>query len=368
MKCNFSHRRISAVVAVVPEEEFRFDEECAQYALTPEKARRFKKMMGVDRHRIAPAGVCASDLCLHGLRTLFDDGVVAREEIGALVFVSQTPDYFLPPTSNVIQGRLRLGRDVVCLDINQGCAGYVVGLLQAFLLLEIAGISKVALLCGDTASKQLSRRNRISYPLAGDAGSVTIVERCEEVAPVHMCLNMDGGRYDALIVPAGAYRVPSSPDTLQARGVEEGVERSLEHIHMDGPAVFNFTMEDVPPQIEEVLVYAGSPKESIDRFVFHQPNQFILKQMGAKLGIPEEKLPSHIVGLYGNCSSASIPLALAESLGAELLAARRRVCLSGFGVGLTWGSMVMEIGPLAACRVLDFRRDAPGGSLGQEPA
>ena len=121
--------------------KYRFDDEYTVFKLTKDKAKRFKKMMSLDRHRIAPPGVCSSDLCQHGLQHLLDGGIV-EEEIGALIFVSQTPDYTMPPTSNVIQGKLGLGREMICLDINQGCSGFLLGLMQAFLLLDIASTSQ----------------------------------------------------------------------------------------------------------------------------------------------------------------------------------------------------------------------------------
>ena len=354
MKCTFRNRKISAVISVVPKEEYRFDDKYSAYHLKPEKAKKLKEMMGLDRHRVAPPDVCTSDLCFHGLQRLLAEGVLQREEIGALLFVSQTPDYFLPPTSNVLQGRLGLGRDVLCMDINQGCAGFVIGLMQAFLLLDLPEIQKIAVLNGDTGSRHTSKLNRISYPLVGDAGSVTIVERCESGNPIYMNVKNDGSRHQALIIPGGAYRTPSSPETQKLQAVEDGVERSLEHMHMDGAAVFNFTMEDVPPQIDEILSFSGDSRETIDYFLFHQPNHFILKQLAAKMKIPPEKLPSNIVGIYGNCSSASIPLDLAHNCGERLLRETCRVCFSGFGVGLTWSSMVMDVGPLAACKIIEY--------------
>ena len=124
----------------------------------------------------------------------------------------------------------------------------------------------MVLLNGDTCSKQMDRCNRISYPLTGDAGSVTVIERCEEENPIYMDVKNDGSRHKALMIPAGAFRMPSSAETLKLREVEEGVIQSLEHIHMDGAAIFNFTMDDVPPQIEEVLSYSGNTRESIEYF------------------------------------------------------------------------------------------------------
>jgi 3-oxoacyl-[acyl-carrier-protein] synthase III len=354
MKNVFRHKKISSIVSVVPSQEYRFDDEYPELKLTEAKAQRFKKTMSLDRHRIAPADVCSSDLCLFGLQHLLAKGAITKDEISALIFVTQTPDYFMPPTSNVIHGQLGLGEDVICLDINQGCAGFLLGLVQSFLLLEMPAVHKVVLLCGDTCSKQMDRRNRISYPLTGDAGSATVIERCEAESPIYTDMKNDGSRHKAIYIPAGAYRQPSSLETLELREVEEGVWQNLEQIHMDGASIFNFTMTSVPPQVDEVLAYSGSTRDSIEHFLFHQPNPFILSQMADKMRIPREKLPNNIVSLFGNCSSATIPLNVAYNCGEQLQQRDSRVCFSAFGVGLTWLSMVLNLGPLNVCEVVDY--------------
>ena len=356
MKSIFKNKKISAIVSVVPKEEYRFDDEFPAFKLTPEKAKRFKKMMSLDRHRIAPPDVCSSDLCQYGLEQLLKDGTLKKEEIGALVFVSQTPDYFMPPTSNVIHGKLGLGHDVICLDINQGCAGFLLGLVQAFLLLEISALPKVVLLNGDVCSKMMDKCNRISYPLTGDAGSVTVIERCEAENPIYMDIKNDGSRYKAILVPAGAFRTPATAETIKLHEVEEGVVQREQHIHMDGAAIFNFTMNSVPAQVDEMLAFSGDTRESIDWFLFHQPNPFILTQMAEKMKIPAAKLPNNIVSLYGNCSSVTIPLNIALNCGEQLREKSLRVCFSGFGVGLTWLTMVMDLGPLPVCKIVDYER------------
>ncbi len=123
---------------------------------------------------------------------------------------------------------------------------------------------------------------------------------------------------------------------------------------MDGAAIFNFTMTDVPPQIDEILAFSGDTRDSIDWFLFHQPNPFILTQMADKMKIPAAKLPNNIVSIYGNCSSVTTPLNAALNCGEQLQQKTLRVCFSGFGVGLTWISMVMDLGPLDACKVVDY--------------
>jgi 3-oxoacyl-[acyl-carrier-protein] synthase III len=356
MKAIFRNKKLSALLSVVPKEEYRFDDEYPIFKLTEDKAKRFKKMMSLDRHRIAPPDVCSSDLCQYGLQQLLKDGTLKKEDISALIFISQTPDYTMPPTSNIIQGKLGLGHDMICLDINQGCVGFLLGMMQAFVILEIPEVKKVVLLCGDTCSKQMDKCNRVSYPLTGDGGSVAVIERCEEENPIHTDVKNDGSRYKAIMIPAGAYRIPSTPETLKLKEVEEGLMLNEEHIHMDGAAIFNFTMEDVPPQIMDVLAYAGDTRESIEHFLLHQPNPFILKQMADKMKIPQAKLPSNIVSLYGNCSSVTLPLNIALNCGEQLTRQSSRVCLSAFGVGLTWISMVMNLGPLDVCKIIDYER------------
>ncbi len=349
----FHGKKISSLVAVVPRNETSFDDEWRNYGLTENKAKKYKEAMGFDRHRIAPPDVTSSDLCATGLRHLLEAGKLAKEDIGALLFISQTPDYFLPPTANVLQGRFGLGEDVFCLDINQGCAGFVVGLMQALLLLDLPAMKKVVLLTGDTASKQVSPRNRASYPLLGDGGSVAVVERDASAGRICLDVRMDGSRHEALIVPAGAYRCMSTPETLVEREDASGILRSQQQIQMDGPGIFSFTMEDVLRQVRDTLAFSGDTVDTIDSFLFHQPNRFVLNSMADKLGVARNKMPSNITGIYGNCSSVSIPLNIVHNCREGLLRGSRHVCVSGFGVGLVWATMVLDLGPLSCCAIIE---------------
>jgi 3-oxoacyl-[acyl-carrier-protein] synthase-3 len=354
MKCIFKNRKISSIVSVVPKEEYFFDDEYPIFKLNEAKAKRFKKMMSLDRHRIAPPEVCSSDLALYGVKQLLKDGTLKKEEISALLFVSQTSDHFMPPTSNIIHGKLGLSQDVICLDFNQGCAGFLSGLMQAFLLLNLPAVKKVVLLNGETGSKQMDKCNRISYPLTGDAGSATVIERCEAENPIHVCLKNDGSRHKVIMVPAGGFRNPTTLASLELKEVDEGVLQNQKHVHMDGASIFNFTMEDVPPQVDEVLAFSGDTRESIEHFLFHQPNPFILTQMADKMKIPQSKMPNNVVSIYGNCSSVTIPINIALNCGDKVRQGSPRICFSGFGVGLTWVSMVMNLGPMETCKIVDY--------------
>ena len=354
MNFKFKNKRVSGILTVLAADEFRFDDEFPNYGLTPENAARYKKTMGLGNHRIARAETASSDMSVFGLDYLFQNGLLRKDEVDALIFISQTPDYIMPPTSNVIQGRLGLGYDTFCIDINQGCAGFVIGLIQAFMMLEQESIRKVALITIDLGSRQHHPRNRASYPLVGDGGSITIVENSSDANPIFANLQMDGSRGDALMIPAGGYRLPSSAETKVLEETADGVVRSKEHLHMNGPAVFNFTMNEVPEMITRLLATSQTTQDQVDYFMLHQPNRFILERIASKMKIPVAKMPNEIVTKFGNLSSASIPAALNYYLGEKLLADRFKVCLAGFGVGLAWASMMMEMGGLTFSRMIDF--------------
>jgi len=243
---------------------------------------------------------------------------------------------------------------VFCLDINQGCTGYLYGLLQAFLLLQLSNdIGKVVILNGDTLSRCSCPNDRNIYPMVGDAGTVTIVENTDNDTELFMNLRMDGTRSDSLIIPAGAFRMPSTDSTREVIVLPDGNQRSDEHFYMNGSAVFIFTQTDVPKTINELFEFSSMSMDEIDYFMFHQPNRFMLEKLAHKLGINKEKMPSNIVETFGNSSSATIPVNICYNIGQPLLEKKLRICMSGFGVGLSWGALNMEMGPLEFCELIE---------------
>jgi 3-oxoacyl-[acyl-carrier-protein] synthase-3 len=310
-------------------------------------------VMGYDKHRLVEPGVCVSDLAVFGLQHLFNQGLLKSDEFDALIVVTQSPDHFMPPTSNIIQGRLNLKHDLFCLDISQGCSGFVIGLIQAFLLLEQESIRKVVLINADVMSRKTSPKDRNSYPLIGDAASITVIERDTTDTLIHANLKMDGTRNEALMIPAGGFRLPCSPETAVLEDVGDNNLRAKDHLRMDGSAVFNFVQVEVPPMIESLLTFAGASMADVDWFLFHQPNRFMLQKLADKMKIPHAKMPMNVVEHFGNSSGVTIPMAIAFNLGDRLTAERFHVCLAGFGVGLTWSSMLMPLGKLNFCELVE---------------
>lgn len=346
MRNIFRNKKITGILAVLPEQEIFFDDEVQNYNFPEKQTLKLKKIMGFEKHRIVKDTTSTSDLCVFGVQHLIDKGLLKKEDIDALVLVTQSPDYFMPPTSNIIQGKLGLDSKVLCMDVNQGCAGFLIGLMQSFMLLDIQSINKVVLLNADILSKKVSKKDRNSYPLSGDLATVTIVEKSSDNNEIYMNLNMDGSKGEVLIIPAGGFKNPCSDETKKLFDTGDGNLRSMDNLYMDGSEVFNFVQTIVPPMIDEILEISSCCKEDIDYYLFHQPNKFMLQKLADKIGVEYDKLPMNIVQNFGNSSGCTIPLSIAYNLGEGAINNKYKCCLSGFGSGLTWSSMVMDIGNL----------------------
>ena len=354
MRLRFFDKKISGVLLVLPRREQTFLDDMKNFDFPEARSLKLKKVMGYDRHRLVEDGVCSSDLVSYGLRTLFDSGDLRPESIDALIVVTQTPDFLMPPTSFVVQGELGLKQDLLCLDINQGCAGFVIGLIQAFSLLAQSSIDRVVLANVDVMSRKVNPRDRNSFPLIGDAASITIVEKGGQ-EDIWANVKTDGSRREALMIPAGGLRLPSSIETAEVIDEGDNNFRSRDNLRMDGSAVFNFVQTEVPPLVGDLMEFANKTDSDIHSYAFHQPNKFMLEKLSDKMGIPRTKMPMDVVERFGNNSGVTIPTVLATNLAEDLLKSHRLYCLAGFGVGLTWASMLVSIGPLRFCRSIDYQ-------------
>ena len=346
MDLTFRNKKITGVLSILPKREITFEEEMSNYNFSEAKSLKLKRAMGYNKHRVASDGQCSSDFCIAGLQYLFENNLLNKDDIDAFILVTQSPDYFMPPTSNIIQGHFGMKHDMICLDINQGCAGFEIGLIEAFMLLDQEQIKKVVLLNADVLSPKVSKRDRNSNPLIGDAAAITIVEKDYNNSSIFANVRMDGTNAFALMIPAGGFRMPCSEDTSKIVEDEAGNFRSKENLVMKGDDVFNFVQREVPPMIHNLLSAAHTSMDMIDWFMFHQPNKFMLNKLADAIGVPREKMPTNIVENFGNSSGVTVPLNISYNLGDLLKKETRRICLAGFGVGLTWSSILMDIGKL----------------------
>lgn len=344
LKFTFKDKRISGVLTVLPRREVTFEEEIENYNFSIAKSMKLKLAMGYNKHHIVEDGTCVSDMCVYGISHLISEGLLDKDDISALILVTQSPEHFMPPTSNIIQGKLDLGIDVLCLDINQGCAGFIVGLIQSYMLLEQPSIKKVVLMNADVLSRKVSKRDRNSNPLIGDAACITIIERSQIPCTINAVLSMDGKSAHVLQIPAGGFKHPCNGQTAIMHEDENGNFRSAENLIMRGDEVFNFVQTQVPPMIGELLEMTNKTIDDIDWFLFHQPNKFMLNKLADKIGVSREKMPSNIVENFGNASGASIPTNICFNLSETLLSNSYNVCFAGFGVGLTWAAIEQKLG------------------------
>jgi 3-oxoacyl-[acyl-carrier-protein] synthase-3 len=352
MNLEFKNKKITGILTILPKNEVLFEDEMHNYNSPVAKSIKLKTAMGYKKKHIVLEGVTSADLCIAGLSYLFDNKLLLKDDIDGLIMVTQSPDYILPPTSNVIQGHFGLKNDMFCLDINQGCAGYIIGLIQAFMMLEQKSINKVILMNADVLSTKVSKKDRNSNPLIGDAASITIVEKNEHMNEIFTCLKMNGESGFSLHIPAGGARLPSSDKTAELYEDLNGNLRSKDHLVMKGDEVFNFVQNEVPPLIEELYKYSEINKDDIDLFMFHQPNKFMLNKLADRLGISRAKMPSNIVENFGNSSGVTIPLNITFNIGEKLCNQKYQLCLSGFGVGLTWAAMMIEMKNLLFCKII----------------
>jgi 3-oxoacyl-[acyl-carrier-protein] synthase III len=296
---------------------------------------------GIETRRFAPDNICASDLCYAAAEKLLKDLFIDKSEIDLLVFVSQTPDYRMPATSILLQERLGLSKQTMAFDLSLGCSAFVYALSVVFSLVQSGNIRKALILDGETRSRAYYPKDRRVAFLFGDGGVAALIEKDDTFGKSFFSLNSDGGREELIKIKAGGYRFPSSHETLKEKEVDEhGNISTDEHGYMNGADVFNFVIQEIPSDINRILKSAEIGKEDIDYFLFHQANAFMNGYLVKKLKLPLEKVPSSIKD-FGNTSSVSIPLTIVSQLQGKL-DGKKKLLLSGFGVGMSWASAVIN--------------------------
>ena len=281
---------------------------------------------GIRQRYISAPDQTAADLCCEAAEKILDSGEISREEIDGVLFCTQSPDYVLPTTACILHERLRLPKRAAAFDFNLGCSGFVYGLAIAASMLDCALLRTVLLLCGDTYTKYIDPHDRTCRPIFSDGGSATLLRHEAHPLLGPFDLGTDGAGYQNLIVRSSG-----------ARGRANGLGR----LHMDGAAVFMFTLEAVPECVNNLLRLSKLSLEEIDLFIFHQASQVVLDAIVRKAQLPAEKVLVDLESV-GNTVSATIPIALRRALDAGRLRSGQRVMLVGFGVGYSWGGCLIQ--------------------------
>ena len=329
---------IRAVAACVPKRVMRNED--LTDLLSPEEIGKTIAHIGIRERRYADDDVCASDLCQRAAEQLLDDYPIAKADIGALIFVSQTPDYHQPATSPLLQHKLGLSTSTLCMDVNLACSGFVYGLSMAYAYASTDGIDNVLLLVGETMSKTVSQHDKVSTPLFGDAGTATLISKGDFPESV-FSLHSDGSGSDVIKMAYGGYRHPSCQKGFEELTDGDGNVRTGEQFFMDGMDVFNFGMRVEPRDIKDLLKACGMTIDDVDLLIYHQANRFMTDFFSKRLKISLAKTP-YCLDRYGNTSSASIPLTIVSEL-KDNYPNRQRVIVSGFGAGLSWASAMIDL-------------------------
>jgi len=348
----FSIHNIAAkgMAATVPQNTVYNNE----YTLLSEKERKLLiKTTGVEEKRAAEKGMTTSDLCYESADRLLDQLKWDRAEVDILIFVSQSSDYYLPATAIILQDRLGLPKSCMAFDIGLGCSGYVYGLSVLSALMSASKMKKGLLLTGDVSSATCSYEDKSTYPLFGDAGTVTALEYDESSDPIHFNLQNDGSGYDKIIIEDGGMRNLVTEKSLVKKEVAKGVVRASLNVALKGMDVFNFSVTEVPKSIREFCTYAEKSIEDYDFLLLHQANKLMNETIRKKLKYPIEQTP-YSINKFGNTSSASIPLTIVTELRNQVASQKLDLLLSGFGVGLSWGVCNLPLDKIACLNLVEL--------------
>jgi 3-oxoacyl-[acyl-carrier-protein] synthase-3 len=262
-----------------------------------------------------------------------------KNSIDGVIVVTQTQEYKLPATSCILQGELELNSEAFAYDISMGCSGYIYGLYNAMSNIAASNgeIKRVLLFVGDAISTIVNPKNKSNIFLFGDAVSCTAIEYDIDACKTPFILKTDGREFDNIIIEDSGLKNKITCDSFEDYVDEDGNVNSKNCLKMDGAKVFNFTVDNVPNIIEETLIYSQIDKEKISNYCFHQANKFMINFLSTKIGV-NNKTPINIEK-FGNTSCASIPLILTE-----IKASTKNNMLVGFGVGMSMGTCIVDLG------------------------
>jgi 3-oxoacyl-[acyl-carrier-protein] synthase-3 len=273
--------------------------------------------LGINTRAIKEPDENTSDLCVKAFSDLAAQHEISRSDIQLCCVVTQNPDRNIPHTSAIVHEKLGLSRDCMTFDISQGCAGYACGITIAGAVMERLKLDRALLFTCDPYSKIVSPDDKNTALIFGDAATVSYLKR-------------DGAGY--ALVDGKFGTAPASTTCLSSNGVPNSLK-------MDGMAVLMNATREVPASIRELLEHNGKTYDDIDLFLLHPGSKRVVDLIRRELQIDEAKVPFEI-GSYGNTISSSIPLMLKRQV---VRKEHQRLVLSGFGVGFSWGSCLVEL-------------------------
>lgn len=300
---------------------------------------KIEKKIGIKFRHIAAENETASDMAIRAAENIFRKGDITRQSIDYVIFVTQSPDFYLPTTACTIQSRLRLSKNITAIDVNLGCSGFITGLSLAKAILLAGQAKKILLLTGETYSKYMHPKDKSNRTIFGDGAAATVVSDSGVFEIGDFVIGTDGSGAENLIVKTGGAR---SKQTLNDTIFDDfGNPKSSDYLYMDGPAILNYSLESIPNLVQEVLDKNKLNFEDINIHIYHQANIFLADLERRKLKIPKEKY-FYSIENSGNTVSSTIPISLCDALKYNKIHKGDLILSVAQGLGYTWAGVVLK--------------------------
>lgn len=315
--------KIKAISQFFPKNILTNDDLSTQF---PEwDSKRIKSKLGISQRHIASEDETTLTLAVGASEMLFKEHNIDRNSIDFILLCTQSPDYFLPTTACMVQDHLNLPVTVGALDFNLGCSGYVYGLSLAKGLILSGTAKNILLITSETYSKYIDPLDKGNRTIFGDGATASLISTEGFAEILNFELGTDGKGANNLIVKGGGSKNP----TMSSKNC----------FYMNGPEIFNFTSESIPPLVSSTLSKNNLKIQDVNLTIFHQANTFILSYLRKQLDIPKDKFYIHLNN-YGNTVSSTIPIALKHAFDSNKL--KGNILLAGFGVGYSWGGCILK--------------------------
>ena len=295
---------------------------------------------GVYQRHIAGKNETAYDLSIKACDKLFQTN--DKNNIDGIIYCTQSPDYIMPSNSFLMHKHFGLKDEIFAYDFNHACTGYIYCLAMANAFVKAGMAREILLVNADTYSKYINPKDRSTRVLFGDGAAATIVKKSgRKRGIIDIDLGSSGSGYNKFWIPAGGLRLPKSDSTSVEMEDDRGNIRTQNDIEMDGFGVWSFINSVVPKQVDRLLKRNNVTKADIDQYIFHQASLMTLESIMRLMKLNEEQVFINIHNI-GNTVSASIPIALKNAIDQDKVNNGSTVILSGFGVGLSYGAILMK--------------------------
>ena len=300
---------------------------------------KIEKKIGIRERHIVKEDETALDLALKAGEKVLKN--YNKDKIDLLMLCTQSPDYYLPTSACILQDKLGLKTNIGAFDYNLGCSGFIYGLALAEGLIFSNIATNILLITSETYTKHIHPKDKSNRTIFGDAAAAIIIEKSEEEQVGKFVLGTDGSGYKNLIVPSGGLR---NRYDVNAKEIVDnsGSIRTDNNLYMNGPEIFNFTINAVPKVVSETLEKNNTTLEDLDYIIFHQANKYMNEYLRKKINIPKDKFYLNLLHT-GNTVSATIPIAIKDCLDNNIIKKGDKILIVGFGVGYSWGGTIIKI-------------------------